>query len=55
MVRHFVTRHTGISKIISMYGNLKDKMKLDVCICETLSYIYGTMEVVFVGVGNNYH
>jgi len=30
---------TGISKINSVYGNLKDQMKLDFCICEALSYM----------------
>ena len=35
---HFYTMCTGISKIHSVYGNLKDQMKLDLCICEALSY-----------------
>ena len=39
----------------SVYGNLKDQMKLDLCIYEALSYTYGTMETVFVGVAINYH
>ena len=38
------------SKINSVYGNLKDQLKLDLCICETLSYVHGTMETTFVGV-----
>ena len=37
---HFYTIYTGISKINSQYGNLKDQMKLDLCICEALSYTY---------------
>ena len=52
---HFYTRYTGISKINSVYGNLKDQMKLDLCIYEPLSATYGTMETVFVGVAINYH
>ena len=36
---HFYTMYTGISKIHSVYGNLKDQMKLDLCICEALSYM----------------
>ena len=35
---HFYTRYTGILKINSVYGNLKDQMKLDLYICEALSY-----------------
>ena len=35
---HFYTIYTGISKISSVYGNLKDQMKLDLCICEALRY-----------------
>ena len=35
---HFYTIYTGISKISSVYGNLKDQMKLDLCICEALTY-----------------
>ena len=35
---HFYTMYTGISKIHSVYGNLKLQMKLDLCICEALSY-----------------
>ena len=41
------TLYTGISKINSVYGNLKD---LDMCVCEALSYMYDTMETVYVGV-----
>ena len=37
-----------------MYGNLKDQMKLDLCICEALSYMHVTMETVFVGMAINY-
>ena len=35
---HFYTMYTGISKIHSVHGNLKHQMKLDLCICEALSY-----------------
>ena len=35
---HFYTIYTGISKINSVCGNLKDQMKLDLCIWEALSY-----------------
>ena len=35
---HFYTMYTGISKIHSVHGNLKQQMKLDLCICEALSY-----------------
>ena len=45
---------TGISKINSVYGNLKDRMKLELCIYEGLSYTYGTMETVYVGMAINY-
>ena len=31
---------TCISKINSVYGNLQDQMKLDLCICEALSYTW---------------
>ena len=55
MVRHFYTIYTGISKISSVYENLKDQMKFDLCICKALSYKYGTMETVYVGVAINYH
>ena len=36
----------GISKINGVYGNLKDQMKFDLCICEALSYTYGTNETI---------
>ena len=52
---HFYTRYTGISNINSVYGNLKDQMKLDLCVCEALSYTYSTMETIFVGMAINYH
>ena len=42
-------------KINSVYGNLKDQMKLDLCIYEALSYTHSTMETVFVGMAINYH
>ena len=42
-------------KINSVYGNLKDQMKLDLCIYEALSSTYVTMETVYVGVAINYH
>ena len=51
----FYTRYTSISKINSECGNLKDQMKLDLCIYEALSYMYSAMETVFVGVAINYH
>ena len=35
---HFNTRYTSISKINSVYGNLIDQMKLDLCKYEALSY-----------------
>ena len=41
-------------KISNVYGNLKDQMKLDLCICEVLSYKHITMETTFVGVAINY-
>ena len=34
---------------INVYGNPKDRMKLDLCICEALSYMHITMEITFVG------
>ena len=30
-------------------------MKLDLCICEALSYMHVTMETTFVGMAINYH
>ena len=33
----------------NVYGNPKDQMKLDLCICEALSYMHITMETTFVG------
>ena len=42
-------------EINSVYGNVKDQMKLDLRIYESLSYTYGTMEIVLVGVTINYH
>ena len=30
-------------------------MKLDLCICEALSYMHSTMEIAFVGVAITYH
>ena len=37
---HFYTIYTGVLKINSVHGNIKDQMKLDLCtcICEALSY-----------------
>ena len=40
-------------KINSVYGNLKDQMKL--CIYEAPSYMYGNMETIFVGMVINYY
>ena len=39
----------------NVYGNLKDQMKLNLCIFETLSYVHSTMETAFVGVAINYY
>ena len=41
-------------KISNVYGNLKDQMKLDLCICESLS-THVTIETAFVGMAINYH
>ena len=43
------------TKINNVYGKPKDQMKLDLCICETLSYMHITMETAFVSVGMNNH
>ena len=48
---HFYARYTGISKINSVYGNLRDQMKLDLCIHEALKH--STMDTVFVGMAIN--
>ena len=32
-----------------------DQMKLDLCICEALSYMHITIETAFVGMAINYH
>ena len=40
-------------KIGNVFRNLKDQMKLDLCICEALSYMHVTMETTFVGVAIN--
>ena len=42
-------------KIRNVYRNLKVQMKLDLCICEALSYMHVTIETAFVGVAINYH
>ena len=42
-------------KINNVYGNLKDWKKLDLCICEALSYTHATMENILVGIAINYH
>ena len=42
-------------KISIVYRNLKDQMKLNLCICEALSYMHVTVETTFVGVAVNYH
>ena len=42
-------------KINIGYQNLKDQMKLDLCIYEALGYVHDTMETTFVGVAINYH
>ena len=36
-------------KISNVYRNLNGKMKLDLCICEALSYTHVTTETAFVG------
>jgi len=36
-------------KISNVYRNLKDQMKLDLCICEAPSYMHVTIETTFVG------
>ena len=38
---HFCTRYTCLTNV---HRNLKDQMKLDLCICEVLSYIHVTIE-----------
>ena len=40
--------------INSVYGNLTDQMKPDVCKRSPKLY-FGTMETAFVGVATNYH
>ena len=48
------TRYTGIHKNqYSVYRNLEDQMKLDLCIYEALSYTHRTMETVFAGMTIN--
>ena len=42
-------------KISNVYRSLKDQMKLDLCICEALSYTHVTIETAFVGLTINYH
>ena len=42
-------------KISSVYRNLKDQMKLDLCIGEALSCTHVTIETTFVGMAINYH
>ena len=42
-------------KISNVYRNLKYQMKLDLCICESLSYTHVTIETAFVGMAINYH
>ena len=42
-------------KISNVYRNLNDQMKLDLCICEALSYTHVTIETAFVGMAINYH
>ena len=41
-------------KISNVYRNLKDQMKLDLCICEALIYSHITIETAFVGVAIKY-
>ena len=42
-------------KINNVHGNLKDQMKLDLCVCEALSYMHVTMETAIVRIAINYH
>ena len=52
----FFTLGTQVfQKSMCVCGNLKDQMRLDLCIYEALSFMYITMETVFVGVAINYH
>jgi len=37
------------NQINNVYGNLRDKMKFDLCIYEALNYTNITMETTFVG------
>ena len=54
--KSFFTLDTQVFiKINSVHGNLKHQMKLDLCTYEALSYTYGAMETVSVGVAINYH
>ena len=42
-------------KISNMYGNVKEQMKLDWCICEALNYAHIPMETTCVGTAVYYH
>ena len=42
-------------KISNVYRNLKDQMKLDLWVCEALSYTHVTIETTLVGMAINYH
>ena len=42
-------------KISNVFTNLKDQMKLNLCISEALSYTHVTIETTFVGMAINYH
>ena len=52
---HFALDTQVFIKISNVYRNLKDQMKLNLCICEALSYMHVTIETAFVGVAINYH
>ena len=52
---HFCTRYKVFIKISNVFTNLKDQMKLNLCISEALSYMHVTIETTFVGMAINYH
>ena len=45
---HFCTRYTGFIKISNAYRNLKDQMKLDLCICEALICTHLSADVNYI-------
>ena len=55
MEQNIFALHTQVFiKISNVHRNLKDQMKLDLCMCEALSYMHVTIETAFVGVAINY-